>query len=163
MPIVHNQPLPPQPGATSRDVACLIVRVMAGLSMILYNAWLMVRQGWGYLWGEGNWTLLDVAGELGLPMPVVSACVIASIYFLGSIFLIVGVFGRIPSAILLVTTEVGFYFALRDGAIAYVELAVLYGTLYLLHLILGSGRISLDRVLANFTRRRFRRRNPAEF
>ena len=136
---------------------------MAGLSMILYNSWLMVRQGWGHLWGEGNWTLLSVVGELGLPMPLVSACAIASIYFFGSIFLILGVFGRIPSAILLVTTEVGFYFALRNGQIAYVELALLYGTLYILHLILGPGRWSLDRVLANFGRRRFRRRNPADF
>jgi uncharacterized membrane protein YphA (DoxX/SURF4 family) len=163
MPIVQNSPYQLQPGAASRDVACLVVRVIAGLSMILYNSWLMVDQGWEHLWREGEWMLLNVVTNLGLPMPVVVACVIASIYFFGSIFLILGVFGRVTSALLLITTEIGCYLALRGGAIAYVELSLLYGTLYVLHLILGSGRISLDQVLAGIGRKRFRERNPAEF
>lgn len=158
MPIVENQPLAPQPGLASRDTAGLIVRVLTGLSMILYNSWLMVQQGWGYLWGEGDWVLLDVVTELGFPFPVASAIAIASIYFFGSIFLMVGVFGRVPSVVMLVATEIGFYFALRAGEIAYVELGLLYGTLYLVHLVLGSGRISLDHLLARGGKRRTRRR-----
>lgn len=163
MPIVPNSPSAPVPGAASRDVACLIVRLVAGLSMILYNSWLMVEQGWSHLWRQERWALLNVVTELGFPAPVVSACVIASIYFFGSIFLILGVFGRVTSVVLLATTEIGFYFALRGGAVAYAELSLLYGALYLLHIVLGSGRISLDQILAGFGRRRFRRRNPAEF
>jgi hypothetical protein len=42
-------------------------------------------------------------------------------------------------------------------------LSVIYGTLYLLHLVLGTGRISLDWVLAGLGRKQFRRRNPTEF
>ena len=163
MPIVPNKPILAPPGAASRDAACLILRLATGLSMILYNSWLMVQQGWEHLWREGNWTLLNVVTELGMPMPIVSACGIASIYFFGSIFLILGVLGRIPTFIMLVTTEIGCYLAMRAGQIAYVELAILYGTLFVLHLILGSGRFSLDGVLAGMGKRRFRRRNPAEF
>jgi uncharacterized membrane protein YphA (DoxX/SURF4 family) len=163
MPIVQNSPHALQPGTASKDAACLIVRVVAGLSMILYNSWLMVHQGWEHLWRKGEWTLLNVVNDLGLPMPLVVACVIASIFFFGSIFLMLGVFGRVTSALLLVTTEIGCYFALRAGAIAYVELSLLYGALYILHLLLGSGRVSLDQVLAGMGRKRIRKRNPAEF
>ena len=159
MPIVSNSAT----GVGSRDVASLIVRVMAGLTMILYNSWLMVQQGWDHLWNDGTWILLNVVKDLGLPLPVVTACVIASIYFLGSIFLILGVFGRVISGVVLATTEIGLYFALRGGAIAYVELSLLYGTLYLLHLFLGSGAISLDRLLAGFGRKGRRHRKPADF
>ena len=163
MPIVPNTPSVPIPGAASRDVASLIVRLIAGISMILYNSWLMVEQGWGHLWRQGEWALLGVVTDFGFPMPVVSACVIASIYFFGSIFLILGVFGRVNSAVLLVTTEIGFYFALRGGSIAYVELSLLYAGFYLLHIVMGSGRFSLDRLLAGFGNKRIRRRNPADF
>jgi len=163
MPIVPNSPSAPIPGAASRDAASLIVRVVAGLSMILYNSWLLVLQGWDYLWHKGEWTLLQVVIDLGLPVPTVSACVIASIFFFGSIFLMVGVFGRITAIVLLLATELGFYFALREGAIAYVELSILYATLYLLNIVLGSGRYSLDRLLAGLGRQRFRRENPSEF
>jgi uncharacterized membrane protein YphA (DoxX/SURF4 family) len=115
MPIIANSPTPPVPGAVSRDIACLILRVMAGLSMILYNSWLMVQQGWEYLWRQGDWTLLNLLGDLGFSIPKVWACAIASIYFFGSIFLILGVFGRLTSVVLLVVTEIGLYFALREG------------------------------------------------
>lgn len=131
--------------------------------MILYNSWLMVQQGWDHLWHQSDWILLKVVTAMGLPMPLVGACLIACAYFFGSIFLIVGVFGRIPTAFLLLITEVGCYFAVMGGATAYVELSVLYGTLYALHLILGSGRLSLDQVLMGAGRRRFRKRNPVEF
>lgn len=163
MPLVPNSPSAPIPGAASRDLASLLIRVMAGLSMILYNAWLMVEQGWGHLWHQQRWVLLEVVTGLGFPAPLISACVLASAFFLGSIFLILGVFGRIISVVLLVLTAVGLYFAIRGGAIAYVELALLYGTLYLLHILLGSGRYSLDQLFVGLGRRRFRRRNPAEF
>ena len=65
MPIVQNQPLPPTPGATSRDVACLILRVMTGLSMILYNAWLMVRQGYPMVWRPSDVQYLEQRMEGG--------------------------------------------------------------------------------------------------
>ncbi len=129
--------------------------------MILYNSWLMVHQGWEHLWRKEDWILLNVVGELGLPSPLSSACLIAAVYFFGSIFLILGVFGRVTSAVLLVVTEIGFYFALREGAVAYVELSVLYGSLYTLHLILGSGRISIDGLLSGLGRAR-RRRKPSD-
>lgn len=163
MPIVQNAPIPVNQSETSHDVASLFLRLVAGLSMILYNSWLMVQQGWNYLWHKGEWILLEVVSELGLPEPLVSACLIASVYFLGSIFLIIGVFGRVTSALLLLVTEIGCYFALREGSIAYVELSLLYGGLYVLHLILEAGRISLDGLLAGMGRRRFRRRHPTEF
>ena len=163
MPIVQNAPIKHKTGASSSlDLASLFLRLVAGLSMILYNSWLMVYQGWEHLWRKGDWILLDVVNELGLPSPLASACLIAAVYFFGSIFLILGVFGRVTSAVLLVVTEIGFYFALKSGAIAYVELSVLYGALYVLHLILGAGRISLDGLLASFGKARRRRRVPAD-
>ena len=163
MPIVRNQPITPPPGAASRDLASLILRVGTGLSMILYNSWLMVQQGWGHLWRDEGWTLLNVITDLGLPTPIITSCVIASIYFFGSICLILGLFGRVPAMVMLVVTEIGCYYALQVGQIAHVELSVLYGILFVLHLILGSGRFSLDRYLSGLGRRRFRRKNPAEF
>ena len=163
MPIVPNSPTAPIPGAGSRDAACLIVRVVAGLTMILYNSWLMVQQGWNFLWNKGDWALLQAVTDLGFPLPTISACVIAAIFFFGSIFLILGVFGRATAIVLLLTTELGFYFALREGAVAYVELSILYATLYLLNIVLGSGRYSADRFLAGLGRQRFRRKNPSEF
>lgn len=163
MPIVQNAPMPVSSTETSNDVASLVLRMIAGMGMILYNSWLMVRQGWEHLWNNGEWILLDVVTRLGLPEPLVSACLIASVFFFGSIFLILGVFGRVTSAVLLVATEIGCYFALREGAIAYVELSLLYGALYVLHLVLGSGRISVDGLLAWLGRRRVHRRHPTDY
>ena len=163
MPIVSNTSSAASSGAASRDLASLIVRLIAGISMILYNSWLMVEQGWEHLWRQGEWALLGVVTDFGFPLPVVSACVVATIYFLGSVFLVLGLFGRVTSALLLVTTEIGFYFALRSGSIAYVELSVLYGGLYLLHIVLGSGRFSLDQVLAGLGKKRVHRRKPVDF
>jgi putative oxidoreductase len=75
------------------DKALLIIRIVAGIVFVLH--------GWGKLTGNPSIEMFSgMVGNLGFPMPMFFAWVVALTEFLGGIALILGIFVR-PAAVLL--------------------------------------------------------------
>ncbi|MEM0897678.1 MAG: DoxX family membrane protein [Verrucomicrobiota bacterium] len=143
----------------ARNLGLLLLRALAGVSMIVHHAWAMVLTGWEYYWHGSDWILVEAATAMQLPQPVVFATLVAITFFLGSIFLILGILGRITSGALLAAILLVLYgFLTRElpGAPElqqfWIEVCILYAMAYIVHFIMGSGAIALDLVFARFQR-----------
>ncbi|MEM9482048.1 MAG: DoxX family protein [Verrucomicrobiota bacterium] len=143
----------------ARNLGLLLLRVVAGIAMIVHHAWAMVFTGWEHFWKGKDWILIDAATAMELPQPAAFATIIAVTFFLGSIFLMLGILGRITSGALLIATIFVLYGFLSHelpGAPElqgfWIEVCILYAMAYIVHFIMGSGAIALDRVFARFQR-----------
>ncbi len=88
----------------------------------------------------------NVVVAIGLPFPVFFTYCAAYAEIVGAIFLALGLLTRLSAGSLVVTMLVAIYFHLKvDGiAIKPLETAALYGLIYLLFAINGSGLFALD-------------------
>ncbi len=126
-----------------------LLRVIVGVSMIVHHSWAFVYTGWRYFWFKEDWLLVDGARALNLPYPVIWCVFVSIILFIGSIFLVVGLLGRITSGALLVTAVGFLYIVLTYEDWHYMlELAVAYAAIYLALFVMGSGKIALDSIFS---------------
>ncbi len=126
-------------------LAPLIVRLIAGT--------IMAAHGWQKLVGGlGNFG--QFLGQLGVPLPGLMAYVVTLVELLGGVLLILGLLSRLAAllltinltvAILLVKVNVGLIAPPEAGAGAELDLALIAG--FLTVLLLGPGKLSLDRML----------------
>lgn len=126
-------------------LAPLIVRLTVGT--------IMAAHGWQKLvGGPGNFG--QFLGQLGVPLPGLMAYVVTLVELLGGVLLILGLLSRLAAllltinltvAILLVKVNVGLIAPPEAGAGAELDLALIAG--FLTVLLLGPGKLSLDRML----------------
>ena len=102
--------------------------------------------------GSGNFG--GFSAQLGVPAPTLMGYVVTLVELGGGILLIIGLFSRLAAllltidlvvAILLVKVNVGFLSPQGGGAGAELDLALIAG--FLVILLAGAGRISLDYTL----------------
>jgi putative oxidoreductase len=126
--------------------APLVVRVIAGV--------VMVAHGWQKLQG-GPENFGQVLAQLGVPLPELTAYVVTFVELLGGILLIVGLLSRVVAllltidlivAILLVKVNIGLLSPPDGSGVgAELDLALIAG--FLVILLAGPGRLSVDRAL----------------
>ncbi len=126
------------------DFAPLVARVVVGI--------ILAAHGWQKLvGGPGAFGESTLAG-LGVPLPVLMGFVVTFVELVGGIFLILGLLSRLSAllltinllvATLLVKVELGLIAA--EGAGAELDLALIAG--FLVVLLAGPGKLSLDRIL----------------
>ncbi len=133
------------PGAMMHT-GLFLMRVLVGASMIAFHAWALVSSGWRHFWRGEEWVLVAAVEKAGLPQPVIVSVVFALILFAGSVFLVLGLFGRLTSSALLLAMGGILYLALTKGIDEYIEPGLLYSTLYLGLTATGPGAICLDRL-----------------
>lgn len=122
----------------SPDAALLLLRVWLGLSMLALH-------GWGKLNGlfSGNSRFPDVLG-IG-STPALALAVLAEVA--GSVLLILGLWTRLASLLLVVTMAVAFFIAhgAKLSGQGNGELAFIYLAGFLVLLLTGAGKFSIDR------------------
>lgn len=128
-------------------LAPLVVRVIAGIIMAAHGLQKLTQMG------PGNFGSQALAG-LGVPLPVFTGYVVTFVELFGGILLIVGLLSRLAAllltidlivAILLVKVNVGFISPQGGGVGAELDLALIAG--FLVVLLAGPGKLSLDHVL----------------
>lgn len=126
-------------GARQRlDLGLLILRVVAGLALALAH-------------GINKLPPTDrfVAGvaEMGFPAPVLFAWAAGIAEFAGGLLLAIGLLTRPAALLIVVTMAVATFIRQAGDPFTEREAAVLHGTIALLFLIAGPGRLSVDAML----------------
>jgi uncharacterized membrane protein YphA (DoxX/SURF4 family) len=125
-----------------------LMRAIAGASMIAHHAWAMVYTGWLHFWRGDPWLLVTAAEKIALPQPLVFAVVFSLILFVGSVFLVCGLLGRLtPSALLLASVAI-LYIAFSKGITEYIETCIVYSAIFVCLAATGPGAFCLDRLFA---------------
>jgi uncharacterized membrane protein YphA (DoxX/SURF4 family) len=136
---------PPQlapPGLILRDAGLLILRFCAGLTLIIFHAWREVLHGWQHVWHKAAWPYAVEVADRGFPLPVAVAVASAVVALIASAFIAAGLLCRLSALVLLVGSVVGVM--LYGSAAEPAEKLVLYAGIYLVLVICGAGRFSLD-------------------
>ena len=120
------------------DLSLLILRILSGGLMA-------INHGWGKLNKiiNGNWSFGDPIGlgeELSLVLTVFAE-------FACAIFLVFGILSRLASIPLVVTMAVAAFIVHGGDGLPKQEMALIYLGMYLVILISGPGKYSLDRQL----------------
>lgn len=126
------------PGLIQTSIALLIMRLGIGA--------LMLTHGWPKL------MRLIEGGEISFPDPLGIGTVTSLIFatlaeFLGSIFIMLGVATRMASIALIFTMAVAVFIVHADDPFARKELGLIFMLVYIILLIMGSGKYSIDRLI----------------
>lgn len=125
-------------------LAPLLVRLIVGTIMAAHGLQKLTQMGPGNFGGQ-------VLASLGVPLPVLMGYVVTFVELFGGILLIVGLFSRLIAllltidlavALLLVKVGVGLIAPEGGGAGAELDLALIAG--FLVILLSGPGKLSLD-------------------
>lgn len=120
------------------DVLVLVIRVFVGLSMLTHG---IPKLETLVLNNQIQFMSFLGMGSIFTMVLVVFA------EFLCSIFIIIGLFTRIACIPLMFTMLVAFFLVHGADAYADKELSILYFFIYLVILILGSGKFSIDNLM----------------
>lgn len=123
-------------GSAWGDVALLVLRVAAGIGLFTHGRMKLPPPE----------RFVGMVGGLGFPLPELFAWCAALAESVGALLLAVGLLTRPAGAAIAVTMGVAFFGAHRNDAFSVKELAMLYGVIGLAFLLLGAGRLSLDRL-----------------
>ncbi|MEM9091460.1 MAG: DoxX family protein [Cyanobacteria bacterium P01_F01_bin.53] len=129
-------------GSTLTQITWFILRLSAG-GLMIHNGFDKLTDVQGFADG--------VVSFIGLPYPVFFTYCAAYTEIIGSILIFLGLLVRPSAGALLVTMAIAVFFHLKANglAIAPLETATLYATIYTFLLINGAGQWSLDEWLAN--------------
>lgn len=135
------------------DIAALIVRVVVGV--------IFVAHGW-QKWQSGLGATSEGFAQMGVPQPQLAAAFSTVGETVGGALLIIGLLVR-PAALVLLIGMIGaIVFAHSDNGIFVQEggweLAAALGSVALLFLALGGGRLGLDGIIHGIYRKRAQRR-----
>ncbi len=148
-----RNPHAPPSGLFIRDAGLLILRWCAGMGLIFFHAWDEGVLGWKHVWQKEPWPYAVEIAERGFPLPEVVAAASVAAAMLASLFLLSGLLCRVSALVLLACTLCAIFLYGRVPELG--EKLLLYAAIYLVLVLCGPGRFSLD---ALFTRRRAARR-----
>ena len=119
------------------DIGLFITRLFFGLSMTFAHGLkkLPPSDGW-----------INFVGELGFPSPLFFAWCAGLTKFIGGLLVAVGFCTRGAATLLTLTMWVAVFLGHAGDPFKKMELGLCYGTVYLLLIVLGPGRLSIDRV-----------------
>jgi putative oxidoreductase len=136
-----------EPMARFAGFAPLVARVIIGILITAHGLQKLTQLGPGNFGGQ-------VLAGLGVPLPVFMGYVVTFVELIGGILLIVGLLSRLAAllltidlvvATLLVKVNIGLIAPPGGGAGAELDLAFIAG--YLVVLLAGPGKLSLDYLL----------------
>ena len=144
-------------GSALADAGLLALRLFAGLSMAFAHGLGKLPISEGFAGG---------VAEMGFPAPGLFAWAAALAEFAGGLLLAFGLVTRPAGLSLLITMAVAAFVRHGGDPFAKRELALLYGAVALLFMLVGAGRFSVDAWLrrrADRPARTFRRRPRFRF
>jgi putative oxidoreductase len=123
------------------DLGNLILRVVTGVSMIIFHSWGKIIGMVNFLNGK-HWKFVDTVQMMGLPLPVLFAIIATLIEFIASILIILGLFTRISAIGLALVMLFAIYLHIITKT--SVELALIYLSVFVFLALAGAGKFSLD-------------------
>ena len=120
------------------DVAITLLRVFGGLSMSLAHGRGKTPPSAGFI---------DAVAGMGLPAPELMAWAASLAELVGGILLAAGLLTRPAALAVAMTMGVAAFVHHASDPFQQRELALFYGLISLIFLVIGSGRLSLDRFL----------------
>ncbi len=123
------------------DLGNLILRVVTGVSMIIFHSWGKIVGMVDFLNGK-HWKFVDTVQMMGLPLPVLFAIIATLIEFIASILIILGLFTRISAIGLALVMLFAIYLHIITKT--SVELALIYLSVFVFLALAGAGKFSLD-------------------
>ncbi|MES2708394.1 MAG: DoxX family protein [Verrucomicrobiota bacterium] len=132
-------------------VGLLLLRLTAGLSLLVWHGWREAFGAWLHLWRKTAWPFPETLKSLGFPWPLPVGVALVVIGVFCSIFLVLGLLTRVSAALLgtAAVTSAILYQAYPDRAEKYL----LYAGAYLALLLSGPGWLSADGLLRRAVRR----------
>ncbi|HEY3784419.1 MAG TPA: DoxX family protein [Steroidobacteraceae bacterium] len=127
------------------DVALLVLRLGAGLSLFIVFGLQKVHDLWQFL-HTGQWTFVDFNRRVGLPVPVLVAVLQTLNESVLAVLLAVGLLGRVPAGFLTLGFAGATYYSLKADEPIWM-LAAYFFLMFLTLLVSGPGRFSLDSLL----------------
>ena len=108
---------------------------------------IFILAGWGKLTGiEGTQQFF---GNIGIPLPVVMAWVVAFVEFVGGIMVLFGAYAKIPYLLLAITMAVALFTTKLGGEFSAARLDIMLLLTSLALFFIGSGAYSVDNKVAN--------------
>lgn len=141
------------------DAGLLILRVGAGLSLLLLFGWPKLQAGWSFLY-TGQWQFVDFNRKMGLPAPVLVAYLQTLNESVGALLLASGFLTRYAGAALAVGFAAATVCSLKAGEPAWLTAAYFCMNFTAL-LLTGPGRFSIDALLESRARARSEGQVPA--
>lgn len=120
------------------DAALTLVRVFAGLSLALAHGSAKLPPSEGFVTG---------VGQMGFPVPIFWSWAAGLSEFVGGLLLAAGLATRPAAFFIACTTATAGFIRHAPDPYQRKELALLYLTVALMFLVIGSGRLGLDRFL----------------
>ncbi len=133
------------------------LRIGAGITLLYIHAWNQAIFAWQYIRHQQTTDFIETIRSIGLPMPNITAVVIAIVTTLTAIGWIFGFYSRLLSLLFLPITLGALLVANRADQGFAAESALLYFFIALTILINGSGWLSLDAIFIGRPRKKRRR------
>ncbi|MGX9985701.1 DoxX family protein [Soonwooa purpurea] len=126
------------------NVAALILRLFVGFSMLTHGYPKLEK-----LMGNGEIQFMDFLG-LG---PIITLVLVVIAEVICSVFIILGFLTRFASSVLIMTMLIAIFMAHGADPYSGKEMAVLYLFHYIVLMLIGPGRFSIDQL---FTKKKIR-------
>jgi uncharacterized membrane protein YphA (DoxX/SURF4 family) len=127
------------------NAGLLVLRVGVGLSLLLLFGWPKLHDAWQYF-HTGRWTFVDFNRKMGLPIPVVAACVQTLNESVGAALVACGFLGRSAAGALAFGFVVAATCSWRAGEAAWLT-AAYFALMFATLLLTGPGAFALDALL----------------
>lgn len=124
--------------ASSFDISMLLLRIAAGGTMAYVHGWAKLKNFTGYA--------RDFDSYFGMS-PTLSLSLAIFAEFFCAIFIVLGLFTRLSTIPLLICMSVAFFIAHHGSILAKGELSFIYLAMFLVILLVGPGRVSVDRLI----------------
>ena len=120
------------------EIGLLVLRVSTGLTLAFAHGMGKVPPQEGFV---------GMVGEMGFPAPIVFAWLAGIAEFFGGILVALGLLTRPAALLATINMAVAFFIAHADDPFNVAELAMIFGCVMLSIMLIGSGRLSVDRML----------------
>ncbi|MGK0184543.1 MAG: putative membrane protein YphA (DoxX/SURF4 family) [Verrucomicrobiales bacterium] len=132
-------------GASGDDVLLLLFRLAIVTLIVIFQLLPEATVGWAAIWQEKSWPLAEVVSGLGIPQApwVLSSAVI--LVFLAALGVACGFITRLSAVVLLIGAVLVGYRAVTETEVVSLELALVYGSVFIFLLLRGPGYLSADR------------------
>lgn len=133
---------------TSVDLGLLLLRLITSAALVYYQLIDQLGRARAFAWEKAEWVVADRFADLGLPLPGILAVTYIALFAIALLGFAVGFFTRINSIVLFVLAGFALVAPLELSATLNPQTLVAYLAIFLALAIGGSGKMSLDHVLA---------------
>lgn len=120
------------------DLSLLLLRLVFGGLIVVIHGWAKIqnieqlKSGFPSIWGMG--------GEMSLYLAIFAE-------FVCGAFIVLGLFTRLATIPLIITMAVAVFIIHGHDGIGKMELGIIYGTVFIILLLAGPGKYSVDQLI----------------